>query len=249
MKCLLVILLCSVAICQTGCLCCQRIHVLSLNECEETARAVDLMLGTPYYRAPRVGTEIPPAFWPPEVRKLHPLAVYTHMGNALIVISRDAKKERGYCVMPLTSSNYPTVEQDGWVWQGLGERVYSYRKDLSKLGPSETIINDSPEFRAVEGKSFVVLKECYVVRCIGEKDTYPFVVTEHGMPGFPDDPRKYVGKRLNDIKILGVLPKETVFTVVQRRRVRNEDGTQTRFDIAPVGSLQKKWRILDGLLL
>jgi hypothetical protein len=130
-----------------------------------------------------------------------------------------------------------------------------YRRDLitNKLGASEKIFKDSPEFRAVEGKCFVLLKECYVFRYLGEDNKYPcvgFVAgTPIGIPGFPDDARNFVGKKVNDIEILGVLPKGTEFTVVQWRQVRQDAAALTGFDISPVGSLQKKWGILDGFWL
>jgi hypothetical protein len=234
--------------------------VLTQNECREITDAVEGMLLTPYYKAKRSDHEIPPDFWPPTIRKLHPVAVYTHSVNVFIAVSRNTKEERGYCVMPGFSSNFPTREQEGWTWKPIGDRgyvphVWMYRRDLikNKLGASEKIFKDSPEFRAVEGKYFVLIKECYVFRYIGENNKYPFVGfvsgTEIGIPGFPNDAKDFVGKQVNDVEILGVLPQGTEFTVVQWRRVSKDGASLTRFDISPVGSLQKKWGILDGFWL
>lgn len=244
----------------SGCLIHHNNDVLTQNEYQELHSAVEQMLLMPYYKAKRSANEIPPDFWPATIRKLHPIAVYTHLANVFIVIKRNTKEEHGYCVMPTGSSNFPTCEQEGWIWKPMGDPayvslVYVYRRDLikNKLGASEKIFKDSPEFRAVEGKCFVLLKECYVFRYIGEDNKYPFVgfVSEHptGIPGFPKDARNFVGKQVNDIKILGVLPKGTEFTVVQWRQVRQDAAALTRFDISPAGSLQKKWGTLDGFWL
>jgi hypothetical protein len=88
---------------------------------------------------------------------------------------------------------------------------------------------------------------------MGEDNKYSFVgfvsETPIGIPDFPKDARNFVGKRVDDIEILGVLPPGTEFTVVQWRRVSTDGASLTRFDISPVGSLQKKWGILDGFWL
>lgn len=93
--------------------------------------AVNLMITDPYYYAHRIGQELPSIFWPQEVSKLHPIKVYFHRENVFIVISRNTKEERGYCVPPFSSAVcVPDFETDGWIWKNITNGFYEYRKDL-----------------------------------------------------------------------------------------------------------------------
>jgi hypothetical protein len=125
---------------------------------------------------------------------------------------------------------------------------------LSAGCASERILTNSPDFRAVDGKHFTLLKECYIFREVRERHKYPFVGFNSltpgiGIPGFPRNAKEFVGKRVNSVEILGVLPKGTTFTVVQLRQVSGFENTVTSFDIAPDGALGKKWPVLDGIWL
>jgi hypothetical protein len=58
---------------------------------------------------------------PPEVKKLEPLQVYTDHGNYVIVLQRDAHSEKGYYVIPSTSSYDPHFRPDpGWTLTPMG---------------------------------------------------------------------------------------------------------------------------------
>jgi hypothetical protein len=119
---------------------------------------------------------------------------------------------------------------------------------------SEKILTNSPDFTAVAGRKYVILKECYIYRDVGEHPKYPVVAFYSetpgvGTPSFPKNAQNFVDKRVDGVEILGILPKGTSFTAVTLRQVSTFENTLTSFDISPDGDLGRKWPILDGLWL
>lgn len=55
--------------------------------------------------------------WPAEIRRLKPLAVYSHSANIVIVLSRNAQEERGYYIVPTVSSYVPNSFGPEWKWK------------------------------------------------------------------------------------------------------------------------------------
>ncbi len=112
------------------------------------------------------------------------------------------------------------------------------------------------ELRDMKNSRFKLKHECYVFEPLDAHYKYPLVGFRSLAPGvggggiFPEHPRDWIGKRYDSIRILGILPQGTVFTVVQLRRVTAPIiGVMTRFDISIEGDASKTWPILDGLWL
>ena len=120
---------------------------------------------------------------------------------------------------------------------------------------TEVILASDVELREIKDSRFKLKHECYVYEVLDSHLKYPRVGFPRmapgvGVPGFPEHPRDWIGKRYGSIRILGILPQGTTFKVVQLRRVTSpEIGVEARFDIAVEGDVAKQWPILDGLWL
>lgn len=124
--------------CACGCIATHEVKSLTNEEYDALENSVQQMLYKPNYRhTTRMGRELSPDSWPGEVRKLHPIAVYLHGTWVCIAMTRDAKEEKGYCVVSYHSSARPTVETNGWVWKPVSDMVYLYKRDLTNVKADE----------------------------------------------------------------------------------------------------------------
>ena len=81
-------------------------------------------------------SEIPPAYWDPGIQRLHPVKVYTHRVNLVVVQSvRDGEEHGKYIYLPVSSfrpvsawfSHKHTV--DGFVFRpGFGYGVFNFTR-------------------------------------------------------------------------------------------------------------------------
>jgi hypothetical protein len=61
--------------------------------------------------------DISNAFWAKEIAALHPLRVYSHRVNIVVVQKESDSVEEGTYICPLISSYYPMNGQDGFTYQ------------------------------------------------------------------------------------------------------------------------------------
>jgi hypothetical protein len=104
---------------------------LSSHECAALVDAVNDLVLTAESRLDD-SDEFPRADWPEPIRKLEPLAVYSHGCNVVIVLSRDAHLERGFYVEPYISSRTPEPNDPIWSWTSMGDSgfLFAYNRKL-----------------------------------------------------------------------------------------------------------------------
>lgn len=99
-----------------------------------------------YGRAVRAATEepgdsIPPAYWAERIKALHPLKVYTHRVNIVVVQRAESGMEEGKYIYIPVSSYLPQSGDDGFEftpnpWSGntytLGNGIFEFRRALAK---------------------------------------------------------------------------------------------------------------------
>jgi len=109
-------------LCLGGCVNKPQMIGLSAKQHLDLAKAVNDWANSP--RATIPGSE---RDWPAEIRRLRPLAVYSHVANVVIVLSRDAHEERGYYVVPWISSYLPNPFEPEWKWKSIsvGDSLYN----------------------------------------------------------------------------------------------------------------------------
>jgi hypothetical protein len=119
----------------------------------------------------------------------------------------------------------------------------------------DKIATNDPDFLAVKEGKFTFLIECYVFEERNDRSPvpwvgFPTVARGVGSRRFPENPREWIGKEYDTIKILDVIPKGTAFTVV-RHRIENAPtmGKLHHWDIAVEGPLAQRWPLLDGYAL
>ena len=72
--------------------------------------------------------EIGPEYWTERIQKLHPLRVYLHRGNMVVVqrVSRGRQEGKYICLM--ISSYGPRTGEDGFTFTEAGNSVYDFTR-------------------------------------------------------------------------------------------------------------------------
>jgi hypothetical protein len=112
-------------LCLEGCASNRHTVALSASQCEELWVAANMELSRPGNMDLASG-EYRRAAWPKPIQRLRPIAVYSHLANVVIVLSRDAHVERGYYVILAISSFIPMKNNSEWSWKRIGDNVYEY---------------------------------------------------------------------------------------------------------------------------
>jgi hypothetical protein len=76
------------------------------------------------------GADVPPSCWAAEIKALHPLRVYLHRLNVVVVQAASADREEGKYISVLISSYAPHSGDDGFTFTGGNGYVYDFKRDL-----------------------------------------------------------------------------------------------------------------------
>ena len=89
----------------------------------------------------RAGSEIPPAYWADRIKALHPIKVYIHRANIVVVQGTSGGREEGKYIHIPFSSYLPQTGDDGFVFSPnpsggktytLGNGVFDFKRTTSK---------------------------------------------------------------------------------------------------------------------
>ncbi len=89
----------------------------------------------------KLGNEIPPGCWAERIKALHPLKVYTHRANIVVVQRMNDGVEEGKYIDILISSYLPQTGDDGFVFSPnptsgntyqLGSGVFDFKRTVGK---------------------------------------------------------------------------------------------------------------------
>ena len=89
----------------------------------------------------KLGNEIPPGCWAERIKALHPLKVYTHRANIVVVQRLNDSVEEGKYINILISSYLPQTGDDGFVFSPnpksgstyrLGNGVFDFKRTTDK---------------------------------------------------------------------------------------------------------------------
>lgn len=102
--------------------------------CRELAKVPDLQPQRPTSRADFLELIVAASTYrasynlPDAIQRLKPLVVYSdYRGNLVIALQRDGHEERGYYIVPGTSSSSVTdTSGEGWILKPIDHRIYEY---------------------------------------------------------------------------------------------------------------------------
>jgi hypothetical protein len=107
-------------------------------------------------------------------------------------------------------------------------------------------LTNTPPYSKYINHQYSINEDCYVFYFNEEPDVLCIGLAPRCRPLPREVDSKYINHSQNGVKIVGIIPKDSVFQIVALYRENTIENSYYHYKVKPVGDLFEKWPLLDA---